>query len=86
MRATIFFPARDVSHKHARSHDVFNSSTKSLQGVFDVSDALFRLFIRVAFANDLTVGAECGCTRDVDSITDFRRTRVANNRFPLRAG
>ena len=86
MRATIFFPARDVSHKHARSHDVFNSSTKSLQGVFDVSDALFRLFVCVIASNNLAIVTERSCSGDVDSISDFHRARVADDRFPLGAG
>src|SRR5438309_9442595 len=86
MRATIFFPARNISHKHSGAHDVLEARAKSLQSSFDIPKTLLRLLVRVIAANDFAIITERGRSRYVDSISDFHCARVTNDRFPLRAG
>lgn len=85
VRASVFFPARNVSHVHARAHDMFESGSESLQRAFNISQALFRLFVSVTNSNDLAVFAYCRRARDVNAVADSDSARIADDRLPLGA-
>jgi hypothetical protein len=86
VRATVLFPTRDVSYKHARTHDVCEGCAKALQGLLDVPNALGGLFVRVCLRQQFRRFICRGGAGDVDAIADFDCTRVADDRFPFRAG
>ena len=58
VRAAIFFPARNVSHKHARPHDVPELCAQSLQSSFDIPQTLLRLLVCVIASNNLAIVTE----------------------------
>src|SRR5437588_3996312 len=86
MRAAIFFPARYVSHEHARAYDVLEPCAESIQCFLDISEALLRLFVSVTESNYLPVIAGGRRAGDINSIPGFHGSRVTHDRFPLSAG
>src|SRR5262249_5797082 len=86
VRASVFFPARNVGHEHSRSHNMFQTCPQTLQSCLDVSETLLCLFVSVADADNLSIGTQGSGAGYVNSILDFDGARVTDDRFPFRAG
>src|SRR5437588_4412227 len=86
MRAAIFFPARYVSHEHARAYDVLEACAESIQCFLDILEALLRLYVSVTESNYLPVIAGGRRAGDVNAVADFNSARITDDRFPLSAG
>src|SRR5262245_1187240 len=84
--APVLLPARNVGHEHSSAHYVSQFGIESFQSALNVPEALFRLFVSVAGANNLAVLAQRRRPGNVDSIADFDRARITYDRFPLRTG
>ena len=85
MRASHRFPvARDVDDVDACADDVLKARAGFHERALDVLQRLFRLRIRVAGADDRSVGRRRRRARHADVLAHPDRARVADDRLPRR--
>src|SRR5437667_4048755 len=86
MRATIFFPARNICNEHPSPHNVFKSSTQAVERALDILEDLNSLRISVTNAYDRASLINRRRAGNVNAIAHAHGARVTDNWFPLRAG
>src|SRR5205807_9972296 len=86
MLSSIFFPARNICNEHPSPHDLFKSSTQAFERALDILEDLNSLRVSITNAHDCTILINRRRAGNVDATADAQGARVANNRFPLRAG
>src|SRR2546430_16455130 len=86
MRAAIFFPARNICDDHPSPPDVYKSSTQAFERALDILEDLNSLRVSITNAHDCTILINRRRAGNVNATADAHGARVADNRFPLRAG